>query len=161
MSPEQRYLELRDIMIQVGDLDEKLFATRIPPYPTINGLIWHEMRIEGYTLSDIGRASGKTHATVLHGAKNASEIVSTRSFYWRSIITVWDEFERVVKEQNEERELASFEHKRQVEKDKIISKIVALPEEDRMDIILAVKDSMSITEFEERWEVSTTQDESP
>ena len=161
MTPEKRYLELRSIMVQVADLDERLFSTRIPPYPTLNGLIWYEMRTEGYTLSEIGRAAGRDHTTVMYGAKNASEIIETRNISWRSVITVWDEFEKIVKEKDEERETVSFEYKRQVEKDRLISRIVALPEEDRMDIILAVKDSMSITEFEERWEVSTTQNESP
>ena len=159
MNPAQRYQELKDKVIRIAGLNADQFGFRKPPYPSINCLIWQEMRNEGFLFREIAEACNKHHATIVVQTRKMREIISERNPSWKSIIQVWDRLQDELKDERISNEILQSEHKKILEKEHLIRRITALPKEDRMDIILAVQDSMSMTEINDKWETNTTIDQ--
>jgi DNA-directed RNA polymerase specialized sigma24 family protein len=117
------------------------------------------MRSEGFHVREIARAANKSHPTISIQTNKIREIIQERNPSWKQILRIWDKLQEELKEDEISEEALQFENKLRIEKEHLIRRIVALPKEDRMEIILAVQDSMSITEINDEWETNTTIDQ--
>lgn len=159
IDPQDRYNELKNKLIRIAHLNENKFGSRTPPYPAMNCLIWQEMRNEGYFSREIAQACGKTYPTIITQTNKLREIIQERNPSWRSVLIIWDRLQDELENEKVSKEVIESEVKMKLEKERLVNRILTLPKEDRMDIILAVQDSMSMTEINDKWETSTTIDQ--
>lgn len=159
IDPQDRYNELKNKLIQIAHLNEKKFGSRATPYPAMNCLIWQEMRNEGYFSREIAEAAGRKHSTIITQTNKLKDVIQERNQSWRSILHIWDRLQDELENEKMSKEVIEPEVKMKLDKERLVNRILTLPKEDRMDIILAVQDSMSMTEINDKWETSTTIDQ--
>ena len=109
MSAQERYNELKDIILDITGLTEQTLLTRVPPNPTVRTLIWIQMRKEGYRTKEIAAACGKDYSTVIYMTNSVQEILKQNNPSWRSITRIWTAFsKRVETDTPNKREVADL-----------------------------------------------------
>lgn len=98
ISADKRYKDLKDLIAEITHLPENGFNTRQIPYPTLNSIIWVQMRNEGYTTKQIARSCGKNYSTIIQQSNRTKYVLKTRDRAWKYEITVWDILQERLKE---------------------------------------------------------------
>lgn len=91
-SPE-RCGELFIVMADVLDVAQISYISRIPMYVWARTMVAYQMMREGYSLTEIARQMGKTHATVLHMRNKMMDVLHVPEAY-RDILPLWDKFSK-------------------------------------------------------------------
>lgn len=94
MTATERYQKLRNLLAEITDLDpDHIVNNRHGFYPTARALIWYQMRKEGYFTSEIGRAAGKHHSTVIQITNKLNEIIKEQNPSWKTVLRIWSIFQ--------------------------------------------------------------------
>ena len=92
-----RYEQLKAILFDIlgGPVDD-FEITKRSPVPTYRAMIITVLRSEGYTLTAIGRAAGKTHAMIFDYVRRLNDIVDHPMSIDAPLLETWSRFQQAV-----------------------------------------------------------------
>lgn len=138
---EERYNHLVNLVLKVSEADPRLWDTRKAPYPTLRSLVWAQMKAEGFTVTQIGAVSHKTHSTVSILVKKIQSIIKENNPSWKDMLMVWEKLQdELLKEEPKPNKEQTYIDRR---KARIVQETLSLPLNEQTALLKELHNQIS------------------